>query len=599
MRNTHTLLRMHESLEKIFWYTLTRKLSSFLLLGLADVLYLVVNLYENDRVSTVLQRAHVNPQTVSEVASNLDSGLLVVGILVLVSIAWAVGQIIYLRWLIVRPIKNITAIFNDIAQGEGDLSVDLPLVTHDELRDLAMGYNRFAHKMRQIIGDVRQMSVKIASESVQVKRSLDNTSTQSQRQTQLTDDVFTASTESTLAISDVATSAHAISASTESNLDHARISLNEMREIVENINRVNEKIQHFNHTINGLIQRSESVNQIATLIRDVADQTNLLALNAAIEAARAGEHGRGFAVVADEVKKLAARVNEAAGEITGNIGSMLTMVANTRKENNEINADIGVTRNVIDRSAAQFAEMVLEFEKTGEQLLQISSAMEQLSATNTQVHEKVSTIRDLSNEVSSQMNDSSARSEKLALATEEVQELVSRFRIGNGSFETVMNLVAEFRNDIENKLAEIKHSGVDIFDKRYIPFGTTKPQKYKISWGEEYARRCQNSLEQAFSRIPDCVYAVGVNTDGYLSAHNMKFSKPLTGNDEVDLVGNRCNRKFEAPGELRAAKNTASFMVRTYLRDTGEVLCDLAMPVFIDGQHWGNVRVGVPAEALI
>ena len=591
--------KIHETLEKMFWHSLTRKLSSFFLLGLANVVYLVIWLMESEEVSHALQKAHVDPRVSADIVGGMDKTTYLVGILVVFFLVCTIGQILYLRWLIVRPVKNITAIFNDIAQGEGNISSDLPLLTHDELRDLSIGYNRFAEKMRKVIGDVRQMSVKIATESVQVKRVVENTSAKSRHQTELTDDVFAASTESNQAISSVAESAHGIAASTESNLDNARGSLKEMKEIVDNINRVNEKVQHFNLTIDDLIKRSESVNQIASLIREVADQTNLLALNAAIEAARAGEQGRGFAVVADEVKKLASRVNAATVEIAGNIQAMLTLVSNTRKENEEINSDIKKTRHVIDHSAVQFEDMVREFENTGEQLLKISSAMEQLSATNAQVHEKVSVIRVMSSEVSSQMQESDRRSENLASATEEVQELVSRFKIGYGNFESAMVHVANFRDKIERELSEIKRTGTDIFDKRYTPIGTTKPQKYKVSWGDEFARRCQSILEEAINRIPGCVYAVGVNTDGYLSAHNLKFSKPLTGKDEIDLVGNRCNRKFEAPGELRAAKNTASFMVRTYLRDTGEVLCDLVMPVYIEGQHWGNVRVGVPVESLV
>lgn len=590
---------IHEALEKIFWHNLTRKLSSFLVLGLANGVYLLIWLRESEKINSALQKAHVDPRVTADIIQGINSTTELVAALVVVFLVFTVGQILYLRWLIVRPIKNITAIFNDIAQGEGNISADLPLLTHDELRDLSIGYNRFAEKMRKVIGDVRQMSVKIATESVQVKRVVESTTVKSQHQTELTDDVFAASTESNLAISSVAESAHGIAASTESNLDNARGSLREMKEIVDNINRVNEKVQHFNQTIDDLIKRSESVNQIASLIREVADQTNLLALNAAIEAARAGEQGRGFAVVADEVKKLASRVNTATVEIAGNIQTMLTLVSNTRKENEEINSDIKKTRQVIDHSAVQFEDMVKEFESTGEQLLKISSAMEQLSATNAQVHEKVSVIREMSNQVSTQMQESDRRSESLATATEEVQELVSRFKIGYGNFEAAMVHVADFRDKIQHELTEMKHAGTDIFDKRYTPFGTTKPPKYKVSWGEEYARRCQSILEEAHNKIQGCAYAVGVNTDGYLSAHNLKFSKPLTGRDEVDLVGNRCNRKFEAPGELRAARNTASYMVRTYLRDTGEVLCDLVMPIYVEGQHWGNVRVGVPVDSLI
>jgi methyl-accepting chemotaxis protein len=148
-------------------------------------------------------------------------------------------------------------------------------------------------------------------------------------------------------------------------------------------------------------------------------------------------------------------------------------------------------------------------------------------------------------------------------------------------------------------MTEIAKAGIDLFDRRYVPIPNTSPQKYKVSWGDEYTRRCQQIMEDCLNAIPGCVFAVGINTDSYLSAHNLRYSKPMTGNPEVDLVGNRTCRKFDRPAEMRAAQNTKALLVQTYLRDTGEILCDIAMPIMIGGRQWGNVRVGVPATALL
>jgi methyl-accepting chemotaxis protein len=106
-------------------------------------------------------------------------------------------------------------------------------------------------------------------------------------------------------------------------------------------------------------------------------------------------------------------------------------------------------------------------------------------------------------------------------------------------------------------------------------------------------------LDETLMRIPKAIFAVAVNTDGYLSAHNSKFSKPLTGDPAKDLVGNRTYRKFTNPHELRAAQNDRPVLLQTYRRDTGEVLADLAMPIRVDGRLWGNVRVGIPIQALV
>lgn len=594
-----TFSQIYESVEKTFWNSLTKKLFSFLLLFVVDLIYVAIYIRQKSEVQALLVSGDVSPEVAQRIIATLDGGLYAIVVLTVIALVLNLAQIIYIRHLIVRPLRAITQIFDEIGRGEGDFSHNLPLMSHDELRELALSYNRFAEKMRQLISDVRKMSVNIATEAVQVKTRVEGAARDARAQGEMTTIVFSASTESTSAIESVSNSTQGISASTTANLDIARGSLGEMQDIAGKINAVSQKLVKFNHTVDELSKRSESVNKIASLIREVADQTNLLALNAAIEAARAGEAGRGFAVVADEVRKLAERVNKATEEIAGNISGMIDLVSHTRAENEVINQDVTQTRDVVDRSAKQFAFMVGEFETTGERLLEIAAAMEQLSATNAQVHENVTLIHDLSSTVANNMVDSEARTESLSKATEGVQELVSRFKIGQGAFDHAVDQARVFRDRVQAQLEEMARAGVDVFDRRYQPIANTNPPKFKVSWGEEYGRRCQQVLEACLAGIPGCAFAVAVNTDSYLAAHNLKFSKPLTGDPEKDLVGNRTCRKFEKPSELRAARNSEPMLLQTYLRDTGEILCDIAMPINIAGRHWGNVRVGMPIDALL
>jgi methyl-accepting chemotaxis protein len=573
---------------------------SFLFLFVIDVVYLFVYIYEKGAILEMLNRSGANAEAIRTITAAFDQGLILMIVLSVIALAWNVLQILYMRHLIVRPVKNIARIFDEIACGEGDFSRDLPTTTYDEFRDLALSYNRFADKMRQIISEVRKSSVSIAREAVIMRKSVGETSARATRQGELTEAVFTASNEATQAINEVSTSTERISHSTEVNLGNAKVSLEEMIEVVVKVRSVSEKLASFNETVTSLSQRSDSIRTMAALIRDVADQTNLLALNAAIEAARAGEMGRGFAVVADEVRKLAERVNVAALEITQSVTGMISLVQNTQSENDIINVDIRQTREVVERSSDQFRQMVGDFEGTSDQLIQIATAMEQLTATNAQVHENMHLVHGLSTEVSQNMANSEKSAEGLSKATESVQELVSSFKIGRGAFDYNVDIVRKFRDDLQNKLEEMRKRGVNVMDRNYQPITPkTNPPKFNVSYSDDYMKECQSLLEAALASLQGGVYAVGVDINGYLTAHNLKFSQPLTGDQQKDLVGNRTRRKFNAPTEIRAASNTAPLLLQTYIRDTGELMCDIAMPIYVGGIHWGNVRAGCQTSVLL
>ncbi|MDD5298248.1 MAG: methyl-accepting chemotaxis protein [Rhodocyclaceae bacterium] len=590
--------RTYEWLEIRLWNSLTRKLMSFLLLFLLDFAYIVIYL----RIGASLRNdvgKHIPPDTLATLEADLDQGLYLMLGLTALAMIWSVLQILYLRHLIVRPIQVITDVFDEIARGEGDFSRNLPTVTHDELRSLAEAYNRFADKMRQIISEVREMTVNIAREAVVVQKRVQDTAQGAERQGTMTETVFTASNEATLAIQEVSHSAELISHATSSNLEQARASLGELGEIVHKVHGVSEKLNRFSFTVSQLSERSDSIRQIASLIKDIADQTNLLALNAAIEAARAGEAGRGFAVVADEVRGLADRVNKATQEISINVDGMITLVKDTQRENQVINTDIGATQDVVERSSGLFHAMVSDFERTSDQLLQITAAMEELGATNSQVHDSVTQIHRLSADVSRHMEASATSTISLTKATESVQELVSRFKIGRGTFDFNVEAARKFRDAVQERLEGMRDRGLNVFDRDYRPIPDTSPQKYRVSYDEAYIRECQQILDDALKTIKGGIYAVAVDVNGYLSGHNSKYSRPLTGDYQSDLIGNRTRRKFEAPMELRAARNTSPVLFQTFIRDTGELLCDIIMPIHVAGQLWGNVRVGCDSAVLL
>ena len=205
--------QLHEWSEKNIWNTLTRKLMGFTLVFLINLVYVGIYLYVKASVLDTLSSSGANAEVARVVVSALDQGLVWMAILTGIAFVWIILQIAYVRYLVVSPVKNMARIFDEIASGQGDFSRDLPATTHDEFGDLAISYNRFADRIREIIGEIRKMSVSIARDAAIMRKSVGETSTRAARQGKLTEAVFTASNEATKAINEVSLSTELISRS--------------------------------------------------------------------------------------------------------------------------------------------------------------------------------------------------------------------------------------------------------------------------------------------------------------------------------------------------------------------------------------------------
>jgi methyl-accepting chemotaxis protein len=355
---------------------------------------------------------------------------------------------------------------------------------------------------------------------------------------------------------------------------------------------VTEQLKGFVGTVDTLTQRSESIRKVVALIKALSEQTNMLALNAAIEAAHAGEAGRDFAVVADEVRNLAERAGKASEEIGQSISGVIQLVDSTQTETRRIVEEIAATCGDIANTSKRFETMAEHSEHTGAKLMEVATAIEEITATNAQVHANVKEIHQLSGSVAEQMDMAKKSTDVLFRATEKVQELSSRFKIGYGVFEDTVAIARQYRDTVQEKIAAMRQPGLDVFDQNYRPVGDCDPPKFATAYVEEFDRTLRGDSDDTMNRVKGGMFAVIVDTNGYLPVHNSKFSKPLTGNRETDFVGNRTRRFFKSPPELRSARNTEPFLLQTYLRDTGVLMCDMALPIYIEGRHWGAVRVG-------
>lgn len=511
----------------------------------------------------------------------------------------ATGVFFYLKHLIVRPVHVLRDRMEQLAHGEGDLSEDLPEMTQDELRDLANNYNAFMVRLRDLVHEIRRMTAQVSYESVRVSGSLKDASHIANSQGEVSRAIFESADQASTSMEKVSGSAHFLAEQTAEQLSTVNASYRDLLTVADEMNEVTSSLSSFGDTVEKLAKNGKGIESIVKLIHDISDQTNLLALNAAIEAARAGEQGRGFAVVADEVRGLAERVKDATGEIRSNISSMLMLVDETQTETRDIHQKIEKGRTTVTSSSTAFAAMVDSFSQMSDRINVVSDEVEGVKQINQDVTSKAELIQKTALSVIDQTSSTEKSSEELANATDRIKELVARFKIGKGTYETIIARTIEARDEAVLVLQGAQASGLDVFDQNYRAIKGTSPQKYSTSYDRQVELELQSIYDRLVADLPGAVFALCVDTNGYAPTHNKKYSMAPTGDVKKDLVQSRHKRLFNDPVGLRSAQNTNKWLLQTYRRDTGEVLNDLSLPIELDGRHWGGIRLGFEAGILI
>ena len=297
---------------------------------------------------------------------------------------------------VVVPIARVVKRLNDISEGGGDLTVTIDVVGTDVTAKLANSFNVFVGKIRDTIREVTDFSHALASESEQLAAIAQQSNDAIRRQKSETDQVVTAVAEMAATVQEVARNAQAASETTHSANELSQNSSETVGQNMQGMQALASEVENAANVIHELEEDSEAVGKILEVIRNIADQTNLLALNAAIEAARAGEQGRGFAVVADEVRTLAQRTQDATGEIEEIIGRLQVQAAKAVEvmDSGREKAEAGVGRASEVREALEsIAESVSSI---SDMSTQIAAASEQQTAVTEEINRNMTNISDLS-----------------------------------------------------------------------------------------------------------------------------------------------------------------------------------------------------------
>ncbi|MFM5334678.1 methyl-accepting chemotaxis protein [Aeromonas veronii] len=270
-----------------------------------------------------------------------------------------------------RPLLDSVKALEALANGSGDLGSKLPVAGPEEIRRLGSAFNGFVAKIRDTISQLTATLGELAGESERLSRSAAGNLGSMTRQQEQTTQLATAMTEMTSTVHEVANNtAQAAEAANEA--DNQAVTGDEVvQQSVSMIEQLAEEIASAGNTVKEVAKASEQIGSVLAVIQSIAEQTNLLALNAAIEAARAGEQGRGFAVVADEVRSLAGRTQHSTAEIRGTI--------------EQLQRAVGTTVTMIEHSVSRAGESVERANQAGEALGRIKGAVNSIRDMNTQI----------------------------------------------------------------------------------------------------------------------------------------------------------------------------------------------------------------------
>ncbi|WP_414828987.1 methyl-accepting chemotaxis protein [Alteromonas sp. H39] len=326
----------------------------------------------------------------SSYAQALTTLLLLAGVFIII----AIGISLWVARSISQPISEVSSSVSTLASQEGDLTQTLPAQRHAELITLANGLNAFMRKLAEMIRVSKQSAQALVSELGQLTSSATQLESRTGKQQHELDNIATAVTQMSATATEVASLAAGTAADTQSCNTMLQGTQQALSSNVEHVNGLSREILQSASEVNDVASKTDDITSILTTIESIAEQTNLLALNAAIEAARAGEQGRGFAVVADEVRNLAARTQASTEEISQLITELQRRVKRSVTSLEAMQSSVADTVSQTQTSFDNVSDTLARLASISDSISQVATAAEQQSHVSDDISKRVVMVSD-------------------------------------------------------------------------------------------------------------------------------------------------------------------------------------------------------------
>lgn len=368
-------------------------------------------------------------KNIEDIEKRAERNNLIISVITLVMIVISVFTAIFITSMVTKPLRQLSVAFKDIAEGEGDLRRRLDTGRSDEIGEVSKGFNTFVDKLAAVLSKVVEMTQRVGFSAMQLSATAEQISKGTQNQNMQVTQVASAIEEMSATVLNVAKNASQAAEFSKKASEMAIKGGNIVARTVDGMRNIAKSVEESANTIEELGKSSDQIGEIITVINGIADQTNLLALNAAIEAARAGEHGKGFAVVADEVRKLAERTTKATKEIKEKIELIQARTAGAVEAMNGGRKDVEEGVGLATEAGESLKSIVEMVKNVSDMIQQIAAAEEEQSAVAGEVSANMENISTVTKEASTSVLDTSNAANELSKIASELQALTSQFKL--------------------------------------------------------------------------------------------------------------------------------------------------------------------------